>query len=339
MDVTVGNNFFSPQNANVNVNDTVHWSKSGGFHNVFGSGFSSGALTFSAFDFSFTFTSPGTYNYYCQQHGSPNAGMNGNVIVAAAATPPTVTITSPGASSLFNAPANFTVTADAAATSVGVAVSKVEFFVDGSLYDTSFSSPYSVNIVNLPAGFHSVTATVTDSANGTATSQAISVVVNAPPTVSITNLANQAVFAAPATVVVKATAADVDGSVAQVEFFNGVTSVGTATGPAYQKTFSNLTNGTYLLKVVATDDRGATSTATVTIVVTTLKLASPTISSGNFGLQVNGLVPGKTNLVQASTTLTNWVSIATNVAASATAPFADPNATNTFKFYRVIQLP
>ena len=31
--------------------------------------------------FSYTFTAPGTYSYYCIPHGSPGSGMHGSVIV------------------------------------------------------------------------------------------------------------------------------------------------------------------------------------------------------------------------------------------------------------------
>lgn len=162
---------------------------------------------------------------------------------------------------------------------------------------------------------------------------------NALPTISITNLVNRSVFAAPATFVVKATAADIDGTVTKVEFFNNGASLGTATGPDYQKTISNLANGSYLVSAVATDDRGTTASKDLVIIVTTLKLTLPTLTNGHFGMQLNGLVNAKAHIVQTSTNLVNWVNIATNVANQATRPFTDSNAINTFKYYRFIQLP
>lgn len=155
---------------------------------------------------------------------------------------------------------------------------------------------------------------------------------------SITNPVHQAVFASPASFNLQAAAADTDGSVTQVEFFQGATSLGTSASP-FQKGVVNLADGTYLLKVVATDNRGATNTsAVITATVTTLQLNLPVFSSGQFQLKMNGLVSGKTNLLQASTTLTNWVTIATNIAGAGTLIITDPNATNGFQFYRVIQL-
>lgn len=339
VDVQAFSNFFIPSGVNVNVNDTVHWVNMSGSHNVVSSSipeaFSASVFPFSTFDV--TFTIPGTYSYYCAPHLS--VGMVGSVTVTTVATPPTVNITSPGASTLVNDPATLTITAAASATTQGASVSKVEFFIDGNLFATAFSSPYTGDLVSPSLGFHSVTAVVTDTVGGTATSQSISVVVNALPTVSITNLVNRSVFAAPATFVVKAAAADVDGTVTKVEFFNNGASLGTATGPDYQKTISNLPNGTYLMSVVATDDRGTTASTELVVIVTTLRLTLPTFSSGQFGMQLNGLVNGKAHIVQTSTNLVNWISIATNAANQATRPFTDVNATNAFKYYRFIQLP
>ena len=334
---TSGNNF-SPKDISIDVNDTVHWV---GLinHNVVsttpaGILFSGGVSAVSSYDF--TFMNPGTFSYICQPHAP---GMAGSVTVTTVATPPTVSITSPGASTLVNYPASLTITANPTATTQGASVSKVEFFIDGSLFATSFSSPYTGDLVSPSLGSHSVTAVVTDSVGSTATSQAISVVVNALPTISITNLINRSVFAAPATFVAKATAGDVDGAVTKVEFFINGASLGTASGPSYQTTISNLANGSYLLSAVATDDRGTKANADLVIIVTTLKLTSPTNSTGQFGMQLNGLVNNKAHIVQTSTNLVNWISVATNVANQATRQFTDVNATNPFKFYRFIQLP
>ena len=52
--------------------------------------------------------------------------------------------------------------------------------------------------------------------------------VNGAPAVNITAPANNAVFTTPATITVTATAADTDGTVAKVDFFDGAIPVGTA---------------------------------------------------------------------------------------------------------------
>jgi len=80
--VTVDNNFFSPQNLTVNVGDTVTWTNNSGHHNVNGStatfpgnpaGFFSGPADMS-WVFQHVFTLVGTYNYQCDPHAPSMAG-------------------------------------------------------------------------------------------------------------------------------------------------------------------------------------------------------------------------------------------------------------------------
>ncbi|WP_329089708.1 glycoside hydrolase family 48 protein [Streptosporangium sp. NBC_01469] len=93
--------------------------------------------------------------------------------------------------------------------------------------------------------------------------------VNQPPTVSITSPAAGATFAAPATVAIAANAADSDGTVSKVDFFNGTTLLGTDTTAPYAYNWTNVAAGSYSLTSRATDDKGAaTTSAPVGITVT-----------------------------------------------------------------------
>jgi len=65
---------YDPQFITINVGDIVHWDNTQGKHNVWGEfdvypnnpvEFSSGQPTFAPWDFSFTFTVPGFYEYEC----------------------------------------------------------------------------------------------------------------------------------------------------------------------------------------------------------------------------------------------------------------------------------
>jgi len=99
------------------------------------------------------------------------------------------------------------------------------------------------------------------------------IVVNAlvpviPPTVSLTAPLSTDNFIAPASVSIAAHAADQDGSISKVEFYNGTTLLGTVTAAPYAFTWSNVASGTYTITVRATDNVGASSTsAAVSIVV------------------------------------------------------------------------
>ncbi len=91
---------------------------------------------------------------------------------------------------------------------------------------------------------------------------------NLPPTASINSPANNASFTAPANITIQATAADADGSVSQVAFYNGSTLLGTDASSPYSYAWNNVGNGTYSLTVRATDNLGAVTTSgTVTITV------------------------------------------------------------------------
>lgn len=77
IDVTINGFAFNPENVNIVAGDTVVWTNDDGVaHNVSGGSFSSG--NFVTGTFTHTFTTPGTYEYFCTLHGS----MRGSVIVA-----------------------------------------------------------------------------------------------------------------------------------------------------------------------------------------------------------------------------------------------------------------
>ena len=84
---------------------------------------------------------------------------------------------------------------------------------------------------------------------------------NQPPTATLTAPTNNTTYNAGATITVSANAADSDGTVTQVQFFRGTTSLGVDTSAPYSVTWSNATAGSYVLKAVATDNSGAAGTS------------------------------------------------------------------------------
>ncbi len=92
---------------------------------------------------------------------------------------------------------------------------------------------------------------------------------NVAPTVSLTSPAGGATFTAPASISLTANAADADGTVAKVEFFNGATLLGTAPASPYGYTWTGVAAGTYSITAKATDNSGAaTTSAAVSVTVT-----------------------------------------------------------------------
>src|SRR5437870_2238137 len=86
VDVSIINFSFNPPTVSINQGDTVRWTWNGGTHSttsntgVWNSGVQSSGT------FSFTFTTPATYPYFCTVHGQ---SMSGTVIVNA--SPPGTT--------------------------------------------------------------------------------------------------------------------------------------------------------------------------------------------------------------------------------------------------------
>ena len=68
---------------------------------------------------------------------------------------------------------------------------------------------------------------------------------NQPPSVALTAPANGASFNTGATITVSATASDSDGSIAQVQFFRGSTSLGTDTSSPYSVAWTSAAAGSY----------------------------------------------------------------------------------------------
>ncbi|TVT37824.1 T9SS type A sorting domain-containing protein [Hymenobacter setariae] len=108
---------------------------------------------------------------------------------------------------------------------------------------------------------------------------------NTAPTVTLAASSNLVLGKA---LTLNATAADADGTISQVEFFNGSTSLGTATSAPFQLNWTPSSLGLYSLTARATDNAGASTTsAAVPVLVVIPSLVSNTGSSNGNGLVVN----------------------------------------------------
>jgi M6 family metalloprotease-like protein len=94
------------------------------------------------------------------------------------------------------------------------------------------------------------------------------VVTNAAPTVSITSPTASASFTTPASINITANASDSDGSISKVEFFVGSTLISTDYAAPYSYTWNTSTTGSYTIIAKATDNNGASTSASVNISVT-----------------------------------------------------------------------
>src|SRR5690606_11770487 len=169
--------------------------------------------------------------------------------------------TSPQSESQFADGSSVSLTATASDSDGKIA--KVEFYNGNTLLGTITSAPYSYSWKNVKAGEYSITAKATDDKGATATTGAVKIKIasNAGPTVSLTSPKAEAQFNAGSSVSISATAADSDGTIAKVEFYNGSTLLGSVTKAPYNYTWSNVKAGAYSITAKATDNKGAVTTS------------------------------------------------------------------------------
>jgi len=104
-------------------------------------------------------------------------------------------------------------------------------------------------------------------------------IANKAPTVSITLPANNAIYTAPATVTINATANDADGTITKVDFYNGSTLLGSDATSPYSYSWTGVVAGTDTIKAIATDNKGATTTSTA-IIITVQKTQTVSLVAG-----------------------------------------------------------
>lgn len=157
---------FYPTTVTINVNDTVQWTwlsythsttSSDGLWGLWDSGEHGTWYTFTN-----TFTSPGTFPYYCTYHL-----FSGSVIVQGAALPPTVALTNPPDGAVLSAPASLVLKATASDTAG--TVTNVQFFQGTGLLRSVASAPYSMPLNGLAVGNYIFSAVATDNEALTAT--------------------------------------------------------------------------------------------------------------------------------------------------------------------------
>lgn len=136
----------------------------------------------------------------------------------------------------------------------------MEFYEGANLLATLSAAPYVFTWPNVGAGSYTLFARAVDDKGAQTTSTAVNVAVNAnqAPAVSLSAPANNALYTAPATITLTASASDADGSVAQIEFLNGATVIATVTAPPYSVAWTNV--GVAVLgdgpRIFFTDDPG-----------------------------------------------------------------------------------
>jgi hypothetical protein len=211
-----------------------------------------------------------------------------SAVLSVTFTPPasvlSATITGPANSSTVGQ--NFTITATASTVSPAT-VTSVTFKDGATVLGVDTTSPYSWGVTGAALGTHTLTAMVTDSNSATATSAPVNVtVVNLAPTVSIASPANGASVGTSFTI--SANAADPDGTVSSVAFYDGATLLGTDTASPYTWSVTGAAVGNHALTVVATDNNSASTTSAVVNVAVAVPIL---IGPAGSGVQTFGTAP------------------------------------------------
>jgi hypothetical protein len=209
-------------------------------------------------------------------------------------TPPSVQITSPLPNSDIPVPTGGSpdISIAVSAGSSGAAISKVELYIDGVLFSTSTSFPFTFNwrptIVN---EYQLVALAYDDKGNVVASNGGIPVTVRivgdgggggtpigSPPVVAVTAPATGTQVAINHTATLAAAATDSDGIITSVQFLvNGVDLATTSTYP-YSANWTPASLGTYTITARATDNSGnVTTSSAVTVSVVDPSPSAPTV--------------------------------------------------------------
>ncbi|MFO1512197.1 MAG: PQQ-dependent sugar dehydrogenase [Verrucomicrobiota bacterium] len=213
---------------------------------------------------------------------------------AAANLPPTVAISSPANGDAFTAPAIIPITATA--NDPDGSVTNVMFFDGSTFLGGTNNTPYTVT-ASLATGSHALTAVATDNLGLSTASTVVNVTVsvgNVPPSVTITNPPDNAAFGNTAAVAVQISASDTDGSVTNVQLFNGAVLLRNFSAGPYNFSGTALAGsfalGTNILTAVATDDLGARATSAPVRVIIARYL--PAITNGNIAILLQPVATG-----------------------------------------------
>ena len=236
-----------------------------------------GTDTTAPYTFDWTPTATGAVSLTARVTDSNTAVITSSAVsVTVATSVPTVALTSHANGASVALGTSATLTATAAAFG-GATVTRVDFLVGSTVVGSSLNAPYSTTWTPTASGVTALTARVTDS-NGTAvTSATINVTVTAAPAVALTAPTAGAGVTLGVAVALTATAsASGTATVSKVEFFAGVTLVGTALNAPYTVNWTPTTTGSVSLTARVTDNN--TATATSTAVNVTVATSVPTIA-------------------------------------------------------------
>ncbi|HEY3371143.1 MAG TPA: Ig-like domain-containing protein [Prolixibacteraceae bacterium] len=213
----------------------------------------------------------------------------------------TVSITEPAANSVYASGAVIQLKANT--TTLDQPIAKVEYFNGTESIGESTIAPYTIFYGKVPSEGYQFKAKVTDAGGQTAESAIVpvKVQVSLSPEVSITSPQTNRFYPENSTITIDATAADKDGNVSKVEFFNGTVKLGEVLASPYTYNWMNVPRGDYTLTAKATDNTGMTGISKTVLVYVNGQAGKLTYTE-NFddGLAQNWMISGGTWKVESN---------------------------------------
>ncbi|MBC8766894.1 T9SS type A sorting domain-containing protein [Arenibacter sp. BSSL-BM3] len=217
------------------------------------------------------------------------------------------------------------------ASDPGGSIVQHQIFVNNSLVDTdgTFYTPHLLN--QMSAGNYGIKATVTDN-SGTSTSATVNITVggtsptppsptpptggNKAPTVSFTTLIDGQQVNPGSTVSVGVSASDSDGSVIKYQILVDGIVVDTDGASFTPHPIVGITAGNHEIKVIVTDNLGATASKTINIIAGSGQPTSPTVPTISFDL-INASSNANLGPISNGASLTSIAAQGVNIRANA----------------------
>ena len=241
-----------------------------------------GVVTNDPFSLAVTDLPVGAYAFRAKAVDDLGAATTSSPITVTVVSLPTVTLTKPTNGTMFIAPASVSI--EAAVSSLGGALGRVEFLAGTNVLGVVTNGPYTLIVTNLSAGNYSLAARASDSLGGVAVSDPVAITVDEPPAVVVTYPGDGARFSAPAAFTLQALATDQDGRVAWVEWYAGTNRLGVVTNDPFSLAVTDLPVGAYAFRAKAVDDLGAATTSSP-VTVTVVSLPTVAITKPADGIQ------------------------------------------------------
>lgn len=263
-----------------------------------------------------TTSAAGTTTYYVSQTTGSCEGPRASIAVTVNTAPAKPTVTTP-ISYIQNTTAS-------ALTATGTAL-KWYTTASGGTGSSSAPTPSTTTVGTIN---YYVSQTV---ASCESPRETISVIVSGStvtPTVTITAPANSSTSCEGSSITITALPVISSGTIANVEFYDGTTLLGTDTTSPYSYTWTNATAGSHTIGVIATSNASISSTKTTETITVNTVPSAPTVTT-----PINYMQNATASVLTATGTALKWYTTASGGTGSSSAPTPTTTTMGTVNYY------